>query len=156
MFGMTGEKNSFFGRKHSLETKRKMSEAHIGNKGLSGRTGEEHPSWKGGRRVRGGYVVILQEDGKYKGEHRIIAEEAIGRPLKVSEHIHHINGDRLDNRPQNLLICSRSQHMALERRMSDLYKKEHFTDAHNLKADLERVVDGPVFKRSVFSLQECS
>ena len=48
-----------------------------------------------------GYRRVMQ-GGRYKGEHRVVMEQALGRTLKPYEHIHHRNGDRLDNRLENL------------------------------------------------------
>lgn len=45
---------------------------------------------------KNGYRV-LSVDGRSRFEHRILAEEALGRPLQPGEEIHHINGDRLGN-----------------------------------------------------------
>lgn len=48
--------------------------------------------------------------GKYSYEHRMVMENHLGRKLNKNEHIHHINGNQLDNRIENLKIVSPSEH----------------------------------------------
>ena len=55
-----------------------------------------------------GYVVI-QINGKTYKEHRLIIEQHIGRKLLPTENIHHLNGNRSDNRIENLEIWNISQ-----------------------------------------------
>lgn len=50
---------------------------------------------------RDGYITIKTADG-IRMEHRIVMEEMIGRPLVKGETVHHKNGMRDDNRPENL------------------------------------------------------
>jgi len=128
------------GRKHSLESRRKMSEAtrgkkhHAWGKKLSPEQrrkisealrGEKHPRWKGGRTHHArGYIWILRPDHPYADanshilEHRLVMEEHLGRFLKPEEVVHHINEDVSDNRRENLMLFpSNAEHTKFHRRM---------------------------------------
>lgn len=48
-------------------------------------------------------------DGRQVLQHRHVMEVVLGRPLLRCENVHHINGARLDNRPENLELWSSSQ-----------------------------------------------
>ncbi len=81
---------------------------------FSPRRGEAHGMWRGGRMKASGYwrVLVDRTDpmavmcGKdsYVMEHRLVMARKLGRPLLRSETIHHIDGDRLNNSPDNLQL----------------------------------------------------
>lgn len=71
-----------------------------------------------------GYIMVTMGNGYQKYEHILMAEKALGRPLRQygkghanNEVVHHINGDKTDNRNENLLICTHSYHTSLHYRL---------------------------------------
>jgi hypothetical protein len=65
-------------------------------------------TWSAWQVDKFGYVRRRQ-DGKWITQHRLVMEALIGRPLIPAESVHHKNGQRDDNRPENLELWSRSQ-----------------------------------------------
>lgn len=81
--------------------------------------GPDSPGWKGGRRKKNGYICIQLpgSDGSTRYEHRLVAEQMLGRPLEAGEVVHHINGVKTDNRPENLAVMSAREHRLLHARL---------------------------------------
>lgn len=95
------------------------------NNGISARSkakrnqyGEKNGFWRGGQYIDdSGYVRIKMDGhprakkcGGYVMEHILVAERILGRPIDRIEAVHHINGVKNDNRPDNLAVMSEADH----------------------------------------------
>lgn len=98
---------------------------HYGIRSQKGRGSklERNYFWKGGRRIdKSGYVELKRNDhpcanaAGYVREHRLVMEQLLGRYLRPEEVVHHKDGNRQNNHPDNLqLFSSNGLHLRHER-----------------------------------------
>jgi len=82
-------------------------------------SGEKSPNYKGGMRSKSGYLWIYKPNhhramkSGYVLNSVLVAEKTIGRKLLDTEIAHHIDKNKLNDKPENLKIMDRKEHKCL-------------------------------------------
>lgn len=71
-----------------------------------------------------GWVEITRGPHKGRGLHCVVAETLLDRPLAPGEVVHHIDLDRANNTPTNLMVLTNSEHVRLHRWWDQLHGRE--------------------------------
>ena len=134
---VTGCTNSILVKAHGL------CNMHYKRQSRLGSVGEATPRKAhagSGAITKGGYRQV-RVNGAVKYEHIYIAELALGKPLPIGAQVHHVDTNRLNNAPDNLVICpNEGYHKLLHRRM-DAYEATGNPDA--LKCPYCKQYDDP-------------
>ena len=110
------------GEKTNLAKRNRKNKCHKKNEPMRFITGHnskgsQHPGWKGGvTKHAKGYVLELDlkhprpHSNNYALQHRLLAEEILGKPLPIGAVVHHDDGDKTNNHRGNLVICQSIEH----------------------------------------------
>lgn len=108
--------------------------------------GENNICWKGGRVMINGYIHVYhpephdRKQRNYIPEHVLVAESTIGRKLSKDEAVHHKNGIKTDNHPENLQVLSSREHRILEHKLEAFAKAIIFGElASHMKEELSNL-----------------
>ena len=65
------------------------------------------------RTNKSGYKVFPDRNGKTQSVHKRVAEKKVGGKIFPGHEVHHKNGNKLDNRPENLQVLKKADHKKL-------------------------------------------
>lgn len=102
--------------------------------------GKKNPNYNGYKIKNGGYIADRVEDhprgdrGGYVFRHILVMEKKVGRYLTRTECVHHIDGNKTNNKISNLkLFPNMSKHIKYEMRLRQFAKDVLFTSKYPSK-----------------------
>jgi group I intron endonuclease len=124
-----GPNNPMFGLRHTQETKNKMSEKQLREKGSG---------WKGEFSTVNGYTIKYCPEhpfskNKYIRFHNEVIEKYLGKFLLPGQEVCHVNGNRSDNSITNLIAFETHSALIKFKRTGILRKEEVIFDGRDCK-----------------------
>lgn len=100
-------------REYSDETRERMRKAKLGLRG------EKANNFKKGEYSDAAGYMIVSEGPSKRYAHRAVAEKILGRKLAKTEHVHHVDMNKENNSPENLLVMPNRAHGSLHKAMNN-------------------------------------
>jgi len=122
----------------------------VGWKGLYARMKQLNIDTSTRLRQTSTYESCYNSEKKRVTRHTIVAEKKYGRKVKKGEIVHHLDGNRQNNKPENLVILTRVKHNQVHKQLGQIalrlfrnrmiyYKEE---DGYTISMSLEEALDG--------------